>query len=220
MDVMLWILIGLAAGLAIAAVAPEMGPRSLSQSGSRGVRDMAAGMIGAVAVAYAFTRFAPALHVDGLTTAFAALAGALWIAGVVEVYSSRRRAGEDTEQRQPERSGTASAIELPAYDAAREALVAGLIEDALAHDAGRYAEIGRELPAVHRILSRQNPASRLQVALRFWRGWTEARDERWRRDEADKLIAVADWPRFARTIASDLALDRDTREPAILARFG
>ena len=153
MDVMLWILIGLAAGLAIAAVAPEMGPRSLSQSGSRGVRDMAAGMIGAVAVAYALTRFAPALHVDGITTAFAALAGALWIAGVVEVYSSRRRAGEDTEQRQPERSGTPSAIELPAYDAAREALVAGLIEDALAHDAGRYAEIGRELPAVHRILS-------------------------------------------------------------------
>ncbi len=221
MDVMLWILIGLAAGLAIAAVAPEMGPRSLSQSGSRGVRDMAAGMIGAVAVAYAFTRFSPALRVDGLTTAFAALAGALWIAGVVEVYSSRRRAGEDTEQRQPERSGTPSAIELPAYDAARQALVAGLIEDALAHDAGRYAEIGRELPAVraHRYPAKI-PASRLQVALRFWRGWTEARDEQWRGDEADKLIAVADWPRFARTIASDLALDRDTREPAIVTRFG
>ena len=222
MDVMLWILIGLSAGLAIAALAPEMGPTSLSQSGSRRVRDMAAGMIGAVAVAYAFTRFSPALRVDGLTTAFAALAGALWLAGVVEVYSSRRRAGEDTAQRQPERIGTPSAIELPAYDSARQALVAGLIEDALAHDAGRYAEIGRQLPALRRILSRQNPSpdSRLQVAVRFWRGWTEARDERWRGDEADKLIAAADWPRFARTIASDLALDRDTLEPAIVTRFG
>jgi uncharacterized membrane protein YeaQ/YmgE (transglycosylase-associated protein family) len=222
MDVMLWILIGLAAGLAIAALAPEMGRRSLSPLGSRRVRDMAAGMIGAVAAAYAFTRFAPALRVDGLTTALAALAGALWLAGIVEVYSSRRRAGEDTEQRQPERRATASGIALPAYDAARQALVAGLTEDALAHDAGRYAEIGRQLPAVRGILSRQNPApaSRLQVALRFWRGWTEARDERWRGGEADKLIAVADWPRFARTIASDLALDRDTMEPAIVTRFG
>ena len=222
MDVMLWILTGLAAGLAIAALAPEMGPRSLSRSRSRRVRNMAAGMIGAVAVAYVFTRFSPALRVDGLTTALAALAGALWLAGVVEVYSSRRRAGEDTEERQPEPRATPRATEPAAYDTARQALVAGLIEDALAHDAGRYAEIGGQLPDVRRILSRQNPSppSRLQVALRFWRGWTEARDERWRGDEADKLIAVADWPRFARTIASDLALDRDTMEPAIVTRFG
>jgi len=115
-----------------------------------------------------------------------------------------------------------SAIELPAYDAVRQALVTGLIEDALAHDAGRYAEIGRQLPGVRHTLSRQNPSpdSRLSVALRFWRGWTEARDERWRGDEADKLIAMADWPRFARTIASDLALDRDTMEPAVVTRFG
>ena len=37
---MLWILIGLPAGFAVAALAPEMGPRSLSQSGWRRVRDM------------------------------------------------------------------------------------------------------------------------------------------------------------------------------------
>ena len=35
MIAVLWILIGLAAGLAIAAFAPEMGPRSLSLLGSR-----------------------------------------------------------------------------------------------------------------------------------------------------------------------------------------
>jgi hypothetical protein len=182
---------------------------------------MVAGLIGAIVVAYAFARFYPALRSDGLTTSLAALAGALWLAGIVEVRSSRRRAGEESGRRQPERSGTPSALELPAYDAARQALVAALIEDAMAHEAGRYAEIGRQLPAVRDNVSRRNPSwsPRLHIALRFWREWTEARDERWRGAEPDKLIAVADWPRFARTIASDLAMDRDTMEPAIVTRF-
>jgi hypothetical protein len=59
----------------------------------------------------------------------------------------------------------------------------------------------------------------MQVALRFWRGWTAARDGQWRRVEPDKLIAVTDWPRLARALASDLAMDRDTIEPAIITRF-
>ena len=113
MNAVLWILIGLAAGLAVAALTPQMGPKSSSQSGWRRVRDMAAGMFGAVAVAYAFLRFYPALRADDLTTTLAALAGALWLAGVVEVYSSRRRAGEDSEHRQPEQTGTPGATELP-----------------------------------------------------------------------------------------------------------
>jgi len=143
------------------------------------------------------------------------------VVAAVQVYSSRRRAREGSEQRQPERTDRPSAVELPAYDAARQTLVAGLMEDAVAHDAGRYSEIGRQLPALRDTLSRQNPSSssRLQVALRFWRGWTDARDKQWRGDEADQRIALADWPRFARTIASDLALDRDTMEPAIVTRF-
>jgi len=221
MDVVRWTLIGLPAGLVIAALAPEMGPRLSSQSGWRRVRDMVAGTVGAIAGAYAFTRFAPALRIDGLTTALAALAGALWLAGVVEVCSSRRRRGEDSELRQPQGSGTPRAIDLPAYDAARQALMAGLMEDALAHDAGRYGEIGRQLSTVRATVSRHDPPwnSRLQVALRFWRRWTEARDERWRGREAGKHIAVADWPRFARTLASDLALDSNTAEPAIVSSF-
>jgi hypothetical protein len=223
MNGVLRILIGLAAGLAVAALAPDMGASSSSQSGQPGwrrVRDMTAGMIGGVVVAYAFTRFYPALRVDGLTTTLAALAGALWIAGVVEVYSSRRRAGEDSEHRQPGRSGTPSVAKLPPYDAVRQAVVAGLIEDAMAHEAGRYAEIGRQLPAIRDDVSRRNPSNpRLQVALRFWRGWTAARDEQWRRAEPDKPIAVADWPRLARTLASDVAMDRDTMEPAIITRY-
>jgi hypothetical protein len=222
MGIILWIVIGLPVGLVVAALAPEIGPRSLSQSRRRRVRGMAAGMAGAIAGAYAFTRFSPAPRVDGLTTALAALAGAFWLAGLAEVYSARRRRGEDSERRRPEgRSGRPRAIEPPAYDAARQALVAGLIADALAHDAGRYADIGRQLPAVRATVSRHNPPwnSRLQVALRFWRRWTEARDERWRGRETDTHIAMADWPRFARTIASDLALDRDTVGPAIVSSF-
>jgi hypothetical protein len=39
-------------------------------------------------------------------------------------------------------------------------------------------------------------------------------------DEAHTLIAMEDWPRFARMISSDLTLGRDTMEPAIVTRFG
>jgi hypothetical protein len=107
------------------------------------------------------------------------------------------------------------------YDAARQAVVAGLMEDAQAHEAGRYAEIGRQFPSVRDRVSRQDPAwnFRLQLALRFWRGWTLARDERWRLSDDNTPMAAADWPRFARTIASDLSVDRDTTDPAIIGRF-
>ncbi len=222
MDLLLWILVGPVAGLAVASVAPVMGPPSRSDSARRRVRAMAAGVVGAIAAGYGMHLVEPSLRADGLTTALASLAGALWLAGIVEVYSSRRRSGED---RQASTAGvrvSPAPIDMPAYDAARQALVAGLIEDALAHEAGEYAEIGRQLPAIRDTLSREDPAwpLRLQLAVRFWGGWTEARDERWNEREAEKPIAVADWPRFARTIASDLALDRDTAEPAIVSRFG
>jgi hypothetical protein len=180
---------------------------------------MAAGMIGAVAVAYGFTGSIPTAPPRPNDAPRRAGRCAL-LAGIVEVYSSRRRAGEGSEQRQPEQSGTPSAIELPAYDAAREALVAGLIEDALAHEAGRYwKSAGSCRPTRDRVPPGSalefSPAGRSALLAR----WTEARDQRWRGNEADRLIAAADWPGFARTIASDLALDRDTMEPAIVSRF-
>lgn len=149
----------------------------------------------------------------------------LWLAGVVEVYSSRRRRGEGTTPRASEPSVSSAATEvvgeLTGYDAARQAVVAGLIEDAEAHEAGRYAEIGRRFPAVRERASGQDPASNvhLHLALRFWQGWTAARDQRWRASDGETPITAADWPRFARTIASDLALDRNTMDPAIVGRF-
>lgn len=67
------------------------------------------------------------------------------------------------------------------------------------HEAGRYAEIGRQFSAVRDRMSRQvtPSSSRLQLALRFWRGWTQARDERWRASGAEPAVAVGDWPRYA-----------------------
>jgi uncharacterized membrane protein YeaQ/YmgE (transglycosylase-associated protein family) len=221
MDLLLWILIGLAAGSIIATLMPQMNLPSLSGSGWRRIRAMAAGLVGAVAGGMGAVLVDPALRADGLTTALAALAGALWLAAIVEVFSSRRRRGEGGEDRRPAPTSVRATAEMPAYDAARQALVAGLIEDALAHEAGRYAEIGRQLPAIRDRVSRQDPSPnrRLQLAVRFWRRWTTARDERWQSADVEKPIAVADWPRFARTIASDLALDRDTTDSAIVACF-
>jgi len=94
MDVVLWILVGLAGGLAVAALAPETGPPTRSATARRGVRDMAAGLVGAVAAGYALVLADEALRADRLTAGLGALAGALWFAGIAEVYASRRRRGE------------------------------------------------------------------------------------------------------------------------------
>lgn len=221
MDVVLWILVGIAGGLVIAALVPSRHQSSLSELGWRRARASAAGVIGAVAAGYALVLFNPTLRTEGLTTAIGSLAGALWLTAALAAYASRRRRGEASDARPPTPTGSRRAIDTPAYDMAREALVAGLLEDAAAHESGRYAEIGRQLHAIDDSVSRQDPSQnpRLHLALHFWHGWTDARDERWQPGRAEHAIAEADWPRFARVIASDLALDRDTRDPVILARF-
>ena len=137
MDVTLWILIGLAGGLTVAALAPEMGLPSRSAAARRYVRGMATGLVGAVAAGYALVLADPAVRSDRLAAGVGALAGALWLAWIVEVYSSRRRRGEGGGPPAPEHGGAVSAIAMPAHDAMRQALVDGLIEDALAHEAGR-----------------------------------------------------------------------------------
>ena len=221
MDVLFQGLIGLAGGTAVGGLMPEMEPPSVSRSGRRRVRAMLAGLLGAVAASYGLVLFDPSVRTDGLTTALAGLAGALWLAGIVEVYSSRRRCGEGGESRIAEWDGSPSALHTPAYDVTRQALVGALLEDATAHEAGRYAEIGRELPSIRQAVSREerSRSSRLELPLRFWHGWTKARDERWKGSQGAKPVVLEDWPRFARVIASDLALDRDTTDPAILGRF-
>jgi hypothetical protein len=216
MDVMLWILIGLAGGLAVAALAPEMGLPTRSAAARRHLRGMAAGLVGAVVAGYAFVLADPALRADTLTAGLGALAGALWFAGIAEAYASRRRRGEGSVlAAAPAAGGTRSAREVPAYDAAREALVTGLLGDAAAHEAGRYTEIGRGMVEVRAAVARQDPAGtpRLQLALRFWGGWSDACVG----GPAPSSPPAADWPRLARALAADLALDRATHDPFILA---
>jgi hypothetical protein len=101
---------------------------------------------------------------------------------------------------------------MPAYDAAREALVAGLLGDVAAYEAGRYSDIGRRMLEVRAAVARQDSAStpRLQLALRFWGGWSEACAD----GPAPQSPPGADWPRLARALATDLALDRDSPVPS------
>ena len=110
MDVLLQGLIGLGGGAAVGALMPEMEAPSVSRLGRRQVRAMLAGLVGAVAAGYAFVMFDRSVGRDGLTTALAGLAGALWLAGIVEVYSSRRRRGEDGERRTAEREGSPAVV--------------------------------------------------------------------------------------------------------------
>jgi hypothetical protein len=118
MDVMLWILIGLAGGLAVAALAPEMGLPTRATAARRHVRGMACGLVGAVATGYALVLVDPALGFDRLTAGLGALAGALWFAGIAEAYASRRRRGEGSVLSAPASDDRLSAREIPAYDAA------------------------------------------------------------------------------------------------------
>lgn len=185
MDLVLSILVGLAAGLAVALVTPAMGPPSRTDFARRRVRAMATGGVGAIAAGYGISLVESSLRAGGLTTTLASLAGALWLAGIVEVYSSRRRSGEGRHASTADATRSPTPIDMPAYDAARQVLVTGLIEDALAHEAGQYAKSGRGLPAIRDTLSREDPAwpLRLQHAVllgRVDRGPRRSLERHWR----------------------------------------
>ena len=103
------------------------------------------------------------------------------------------------------------------YQAARDTLVEQLRGDAAAHRAGRYDEIGRRFDR----LESQFPTGtapelgKLHVALTFWDGWIDARNNGWQRGP----VALADWPLLAEGVAADLAADRDITSPLVLSRF-
>lgn len=104
------------------------------------------------------------------------------------------------------------------YLAARDALVAHLLADAAAHEAGRVDAVGRRFDAIEHALPRGNAPelAKLRVALTFWDGWIEARNAGW---PSSTDIARLEWPELARGIASDLAGDRDIADARVLARF-
>jgi hypothetical protein len=107
-------------------------------------------------------------------------------------------------------------ITFRSYGAARDSLVGELLKDAVAHDAGRFDEIGRRSDRM--LVPRVGPPelTKLRVALSFWDGWIDARNRGW---QSDGDIAKAEWPVLARRIAADLTDDREISDARVGARF-
>lgn len=103
------------------------------------------------------------------------------------------------------------------YTAARDTLVAELRRDAAAHRLEQYDQIGRRFDRIeHEFPTGTNPElGKLHIALTFWDGWIDARNNGWPRGP----IAIGDWPVLAEAVADELAGDRDITLPVVLARF-
>jgi hypothetical protein len=106
---------------------------------------------------------------------------------------------------------------MPTYEAARDALVTHLRQDAAAHEHERYDAIGRRFDDVERHFppGTTPELGRLHVALAFWDGWIDARNHGWPAGP----IARAEWPGYARGVASDLETGRDVTAAVVRERF-
>lgn len=103
------------------------------------------------------------------------------------------------------------------YAAARDTLMQELLRNAENHEAGTYDAIGRRFDRLeHEFPTGTAPElGRLHIALTFWDGWIDARNNGWPRGP----IGLADWPVLARSVGADLAADRDIADSTVLASF-
>lgn len=103
------------------------------------------------------------------------------------------------------------------YTAARDTLVEQLRVDARAHRAGQYDEVGRRFDRLeHEFpVGTEAELGKLHIALAFWDGWIDARNNGWPRGP----IAESDWPNLAESVAADLAADKEISAPLVIARF-
>jgi hypothetical protein len=87
--------------------------------------------------------------------------------------------------------------------AARKLLADHLLKDAVAHEAGRYDEIGRRFDAFERAFpdGDGNEQLELRIALTFWDAWIDARNHGW---QPTAGIQPNEWPVLAREIVADL----------------
>jgi hypothetical protein len=104
-----------------------------------------------------------------------------------------------------------------AADATRDELVTFLRADAASHDAERFDAIGRRFDDVERRFPRGvAPArGRLHLALTFWDGWIDARNNGW----PGGPIARSAWSGLARAVAADLEANREIADARVLACF-
>lgn len=218
LGVFVWLAIGAATGWIIS--------RLMVSGGDDALRGTAAGMIGAVlgGLSMRLIEWAPGLVSKDLNTTVAALAGSLWLTWATCVVSSgrERRAQPRTPQsRFPRREAAPNAEKVRPtvpYAAARDQLVDQLLRDAMAHDRGRYDEVGRHFQELEHVLPRGDAPDlgRLRVALTFWDGWIDARNHGF---QPGSGIARAEWPVLARTVAADLEGNRDVTDVRVVARF-
>ena len=199
MIILVWIVVGLGAGWTIGAL-------TLGRD-SRHSRALSAGLIGAFVGPFVLRLFDSGASVDALTASLAALAGALWLSWTACIVTS-----DDVAATSLHRETDMS------YGTARNSLVAELLKDAAAHEAGRFDEVGRRFDGIERDLPRGvAPAlTKLRVALAFWDGWIDARNRGW---QGGGDIPKGEWPMLARRIASDLSADRDIADARVGARF-
>ena len=200
MVILLWVVIGLAAGWMIGAL-------MLGQD-SRRSRELSAGLMGAFLGPIVLQLSDPVVRVNALSGSLAALAGALWLAWIVCVVTSGDVAAISPDEE----------TDMVTYGSARNSLVAELLKDAAAHEAGRFDEVGRRFDGIERDLPRGTaPAlTKLRVALAFWDGWIDARNRGW---QGGGDIPKGEWPMLARRIASDLSADHDISDARVGARF-
>ena len=106
---------------------------------------------------------------------------------------------------------------MPTYAATRETLIHELRGDAAAHRATQYDAIGRRFDQVeHNFPTGTAPElAKQHIALAFWDGWIDARNNGWPRGP----ISQGDWPALADAVADDLAADREISVPKVLERF-
>lgn len=103
------------------------------------------------------------------------------------------------------------------YAAARDTLVRELRADAAAHRRGEYDSIGRRFDRLeHQFPTGTAPElAKLHIALAFWDGWIDARNNGWPRGP----IALEQWPALAEEVAAELEADRDLSSPLVLSCF-
>lgn len=103
------------------------------------------------------------------------------------------------------------------YVAARDTLATQLRNDARSHRAGQYDEIGRRFDRIEHDfpVGTEPELGKLHIALTFWDGWIDARNNGWPRGPIDER----GWPELAESVAADLEADRDISHPMVLDRF-
>ena len=119
MDDALGLLLGLAGGLLLALAFPRGALVSAAIAVQRRVVVTMTGGIGGVLAARALVLLDPRTVNDGLTTAAAALAGALWLAGAVGITLARRRRGDDADADLRAQAIGRARMRDPTYDTTR-----------------------------------------------------------------------------------------------------